>query len=572
MTAIHTSSSRAVQIASSLPPVPTIPGLTFYEPSHSHEQYLVDFYNLLDKISHDELIFEHLMPFFREQGDETLAEVKLSLVNFALENTPRPSDSWKTQFCRLDLVPKASRSGISGLQFRPLADTIDPQSPLSDLFFEDEDVFPEPGFFERHRLMLVSCGIIRELTPEILLDRVQAFAGSQKDMEQVSIRVKLMLNLPLPVDFNLLPASLGELRGLKWLPASSPSFDGFQLMSPADCRASDEKKLVDKVLGIVEANVKPEWKGLLGWDQDIGQTVLTQQLKHSLALGAGGSIDQILTYLRKFGDCQFLKQTPCLLSGRGEYRLAERLLLPGSLLSRYSLSPFLDEVEPSFAKKHSALLTALNVRRDVGHEDILLVQDDLRSIMQSGPLSDEDLDVSVALLEIATYPGNKAKSLSALLIPDTEKKLRPRMDIVHGDRNVAGKVASFNFVHPRLSPDLIRRLDIEKSIARAIRLEIDFVDEDEDEYTPREKLSTTISDTLGRYPIESTFGEFLANANDCGATQISWILDDCATGVYESSTLLDEELKCLQGPALFCFNDGGLQRAHAFSSEPLLTS
>ncbi|KAL8934279.1 MAG: hypothetical protein Q9216_005988 [Gyalolechia sp. 2 TL-2023] len=559
LTAIDPSSSRAMQTVSSLPPVPEIPGLTLYRPSDSHEQHLVNSYNLLEKVSRDELIFEYLLPFFeeqeQEQDDAALAEVKLNLVNFALEHITRPSDSWKARFCRLALVPKASRSG-----FRSLADTIDPTSPLSDLFFEDEDVFPEPGFFERHRVMLVSCGIIREITPEILLERVRTFASSQKDIQYLNIRVQCTLNMSLPADFTttLPPASLGEIRGLKWLPASSLSYDGFRLVSPEDCRASDEKELVDKVLCIVEANVKPEWKRLLGWDQDIGQSILTQQLKYSLTSGACDQINDILTYLKRFGDCQFLKPIPCFLSRHGEYLLPERSVLPGSLLSRYSLSPYLDEVEPSFANRHSTLLTALGIRGDICDEDILMVQDDLRTNTKSGPLSDNDLDVSVALLEIATCLGNTTgtRTLSEMLIPDTEKKLRPRVDIVYGDRNVAGKVASFNFVHPRLSPDLTQRLDIEKSIARAIRLEIDFNDEDEDEYTPREKLSTTISDTLGRYPIESTFSEFLANANDCGATQISWVLDDCAAGAYDSLTLLDEELRCLQGPALFGFNDG----------------
>lgn len=550
------SPSRAIQVISSIPPIPTIPGLTFYRPLGSHEQYLVDFYDLLDKVSYDELIFEHLLPFFKERNDPTLAEVKLGLVNFALENTSHPSDSWKARFCTLDLIPKASCPNICGLHFRPLSDTVDPTSPLSGLFFEDEDVFPEPGFFKRHRLMLVSCGIIRDLTPEVVMKRVQAFAGSQKDIEEVSSKVKRMLDSSLPADFTLPPASLKELRNLKWLPASGSSFDGFRLMLPGECRASDESDLVDNVLGIVKTNVKPEWKELLGWDKDIDQTVLIQQLRHSLVSQASDRIDQILTYLRRFGNCQFLQQIPCLLSRRGEYVLAERLLLPGSLLSRYSLSPYLDEMEPSFAKKHSALLTALNVRQEVGDEDVLLVQDDLRTVAQSGPLSDEDLDVAIALLEITTHSGSDTKVLTSVLIPDTEKRLRARVDVVCGDRNVAGKIASFNFVHPRLSPYLIQRLDIEKSIARAIRLEIDFEDEDEDEYTPREKLSTIISDTLSRYPIESTFGEFLANANDCGATEISWVLDECVGGSYESSTLLDEGLKCLQGPALFVFNDG----------------
>ncbi|KAL8717029.1 MAG: hypothetical protein Q9225_005692 [Loekoesia sp. 1 TL-2023] len=555
MTAIEPS-SRAIQIVSSLPPIPTIPSLTFYEPFDLHEQYLVDFYRLLENISPDELIFEHLMPFFKEQRDPTLAEVKLSLIHFALDNTSRPSDSWKARFCRLDLVPKASTPGISGLQFRSLADTVDPTAPLSDLFFENEDMFPEPGFFERHRDTLISCGIIRELTPEMLLKRAQTFAGSQKDMEEVSIKIKRMLSLPLPAAFPLLPASLEELRSLKWLPASSSSFEGFRLMSPADCRAADEKELVDKALGIVEADLNRNWKQLLGWDQTLKRPILTTQLERSLALGLNDRIDSVLTYLEKFDDCQFLKQVPCTLSRRGEYLLAERLLLPGSLISQFSLSPYLDEVDPSFAKKHTKLLRTLDIRRDISFSDVLRVQDDVLKATQSDPLSEENLNVVIALLEIATNLESEAKDLSKILIPDTERRLRPRMDIVHGDRNIKGRITSFNFVHPRISPDLVQRLDLEKSVSRAIRLDIEFEDEDEDEYVPREKLSTTISDTLGRYPIDSTFGEFLANANDCGATQISWILDDCAKGGYGSSTLLDEELKGLQGPALFVFNNG----------------
>jgi hypothetical protein len=34
------------------------------------------------------------------------------------------------------------------------------------------------------------------------------------------------------------------------------------------------------------------------------------------------------------------------------------------------------------------------------------------------------------------------------------------------------------------------------------------------------------SDTLDRYPVETTFREYLANADDCeGASHISWMLD-----------------------------------------------
>ena len=552
------SSSRAVQIVASLPPIPTIHGFTFYEPSDPDEHYLVKFYGLLETMSSDELIFEHIIPFFKEQTDADLPKVKLSLVNYALDNTLRPSDSWKARFRKLDLVPKASKPGINGLQFRSLADTIDPTSPLFDLFFEDEDVFPEPGFFERHRDILVSCGIIRDLKPETVLDRVRTYSGSHKSMEKVSSKIKRILSLPLPSAFNLPPPLLKELKSLKWLPATSPSFDGCQLMTPGECRHADDKELVDRVLGVLEADMRPEWKVLFGWDKRIERQILTEQLEHSLALGLTDRVDRVLTYLRLFDDCRFLKQTPCVRSRHGEYLVAERLLLPGSILSQYNLIPYLDEVDPLFARKHVDLLRALDVRRRMSFTDVLRIQNDIVRDSRCDPLSDDDLNVVLALLEIATSLDSKEEDLSAMMIPDTEKRLRPRMDIVHGDRNVKGQVASFNFVHPKISPYLISCLDIETSLSRAIRLDIAYEDEEEDEYVPREKLSTTISDTLGRYPIDSTFGEFLANANDCGATQISWILDECSDGMYESSTLLDEELKGHQGPALFVFNDGGL--------------
>lgn len=546
-----------MQIVESLPPMPNVPGLTFYEPSSQHEQYLVDYFDLLEKISSDELIFEHLMPSLEEKADSVAAEVKLDFVNFALETNLRPSANWKARFCSMKLVPKAPLPGVRGLQFRSLTQTIDPTSSLGDVFFEDEDVFLEPKFFERHRDVLIACGIVRELTPQILLEHAQTLASSPKDPERLRVKVKHILSLPISTAFDLPAASLSVIRSLKWLPVSGPWFDGLQLMSPAECRAADEKELVDLVLGVFGGYITNEWKRLLGWDQVIETTVLTQQLNKALAAGLGGHVDRVLTYLSRLEDCSFLKQIPCIHSSRGEYILPERSFLHGGLLSRYPLAPYLDEVEPSFARKHQKLLSALDIRQDMTYDDVLDVQGKLLGNTHSNQLSDVDLGVCLALLEIATHPESKTEDLSALLIPDTESKLRHRTDIVHGDRNVTGEIASFNFVHPKISPYLIRCLDLETSFDRAIRLGIEFEDQEEDEYTPHEKLTTIISDTLGRYPIDSTFGEFLANANDCGATRISWILDECAGGPHKSTTLISRELEVLQGPALFVHNDQG---------------
>lgn len=540
-----------------LPPIPSIPSLAFFDPCDTHETNLLDFFGLLEQMPLLDLFFEYIVLHMEEAKDPVMAEAKLRLVDFVLEKNLRPSDSFKSRFSKFKLVHSAVRSSYDGIRFRLPATTVDPTSRISNLFFDDEDVFPEPGFLKRHHEVLKTCGILRGLTPEILMERVHNFATFPRDKLQLIVKVKHLFGLPFYEHFNLTPTSLTQFRTLKWLPVLCSTSKEYQMVSPEDCRAVDDKELVDLVLCVFESSVTPDWKALLGWNRIIERETLMKQLKKSLAQRSSRRVDKTLAYLSSLGDCSVLRRYPCILSRHGEYLLPERLLLPGSLSTRYPLTPFLDEVEPSFARKHTQLLKELSIRQDMTYDDLLRVQSMVVKSTQSGKLSNENLSVVVSLLEISTRLQGDSKASSLIMIPDTEGKLRSRAEIVCGDRAVAGKAASFSFVNPKISPDLVEHLGLENAYARATRLGIEIEDIDDDEYAPRESLTTTISDTLGRYTIDSTFSEFLANANDCGATQVSWILDDCAHGTHESTALLSEELKDLQGSALFVYNTGG---------------
>lgn len=143
-----------------------------------------------------------------------------------------------------------------------------------------------------------------------------------------------------------------------------------------------------------------------------------------------------------------------------------------------------------------------------------------------------------------------------MLTPDfVNRKLMQLEDLVHGDRSIGAHTNILHFVNTALSTELIERLGIESVSDRIIRDQIEIDDDDDDEYVPSERLTTIIEDTLGRYPILSTFSEFLANAEDCHASEISWILDRCEAGPYVSDLLLNSDMKALQGPALFAHND-----------------
>ena len=289
----------------------------------------------------------------------------------------------------------------------------------------------------------------------------------------------------------------------------------------------------------------------IGWDQSVPKEVLFQQLDLCLKNLDYERVDSLLSNMES-GYITGLRSKPCILGSHGNYFPPDRVFLTGSRLTAHPLAPYLDEVDGGFAKKHANLLVALDVKSEPSIEDIQYVQGALE-VSNEGQLSEKDLSIAIATLEVATLMGYEPSNFS---IPDRMSILRALPDIVYGDPNVNGGIANFNFTHARVSEDLIRRLGVENSFARAIRLEIDFEDEDEDEYAPREKLSNIIKDTLGRYPIETTFNEFLANADDAGATKISWTIDECGTGPYESQSLLTNELATFQGPALMVYNDG----------------
>ena len=288
---------------------------------------------------------------------------------------------------------------------------------------------------------------------------------------------------------------------------------------------------------------------MIGSDQNIPIEILLQQLDFCLAAEDYDKAGKVLCQIEP-DDRSVLALKPCFLGRSGENFSSDNVFLPGSSLRSRPLAPYLDELDANFAKAHDKLVTGPKIRSHPSIQDLQDVQNALDMTVE-GQLSSSSLGIAIATLEIATLLGYPQD----LRIPDATMILRELKDIVHGDPLSTGDIADFNFTHQEISNDLAGRLDVENSLKRAIRLKIDYDSEDENDYTPKEKLKTVISDTLERYPIQSTFNEFLANADDAGATKITWILDECREKSYESSSLLTTELKPFQGPALLVCND-----------------
>ena len=517
-------------------------------------------------VTSKELLTLHLLPWMNTIQSDTeplWANPKAKLIDWIMKGSRQPTKTWLAEVINHPIIPLPLQDGKRG--YRHLTGMVDPSSELAKLYDTKENVFPCPEFFSRHKEALIACGITTQPTWLIFVERARYFSRCEEDIDTLQHRVNWLLKMPVAKEWMKSTSELTDIRKLKWLPGVSLNGEK-ALCAPNESRGVDQSHLVDLIWGTTQVSAKSSWKKILGkhhrfvlpfqsltligWDQSIPTEILLGQLDLCLAAKDYDKASKVL-YQMEPNDYTALALTPCFLGRSGGYFTYDKVFLPGSELQSRPLAPYLDELDAKFAKDHAKLVTGLEVQSQPSIKDLQDVQDALNRTVD-GHLSISDLGIAIATLEIATRLEYDPQDLQ---IPDATMVLRECKDIVHGDALSTGDIAGFNFTHPEISSDLARRLDIESSLRRAIRLKIDFDSDDEDEYVPKERLRTVISDTLERYPIESTFNEFLANADDAGATKITWILDECREKSHESSSLLTPELKPFQGAALFVCNN-----------------
>ena len=533
------------EIPKDLPALPEMDGLAFFNLSDSNERYIVQKLSLIPDASTETLLDRYFLPWLSAELDSSLQEARLRLIDWIFWRSKTPTQAWKVLVSSRPIVPKRFENEVQS--FAILTDLVDPKSPYTQLYYEDEDVFPSQDFFKKHYLAARACGLKNGTeSSTFLLDRARTYAQHTAD-EQLKNKISCLLTVPIQ---QCIPESTVKcLRSLRWFPARSPE-GRMELYAPSQCRGSAQQHLVDNIWGITDFNIPPQWHSLLGWDHDVPQDILLAQLESCIKQH---EITKVKKLLSSFKPSQYsaLVQRSCILGYNGNFMLPNKVYTPGRALVSARMTPYIDRVDAGFASSLSDLLSAIGVREEPSVEDLRAVQAVISPSAQEH-LDKNGLQIAVASLEAACYMGYDPNNLR---IPDTSGVLRDLADVVQGEVVDTGKMDHFNFTHPTISMDLLCRLHVETAYERATRLNLEIEDEDDDEYAPREKLSNIICDTLGRYPVDTTFNEFLANADDAGALQICWTIDKCQKKPFASEALLSTELKPLQGPSLIVYND-----------------
>ena len=183
-------------------------------------------------------------------------------------------------------------------------------------------------------------------------------------------------------------------------------------------------------------------------------------------------------------------------------------------------------------------------------------------IATEDPLSTKDLEVALYIVEqiAILYGKNKDQNLiSDFKAPDQDRIMRTFSELTASSSNAPIYLADRPTLHPRIPESTIKKLGLPTVEDRILASLNDPCFEQD--FSQTQSPKAVIRDTLQRYSVESTFSEYLANAEDCmdqdgkTATRIDWMIDHSTD--YPTEKLISPELEAVQGKALFCYNDGG---------------
>ncbi|KAH9222449.1 hypothetical protein DL95DRAFT_441261 [Leptodontidium sp. 2 PMI_412] len=553
------SCAKSVGLLDDTTRVPTIPGVQFLiaTPPNPQHQILTS-WKLANCLRSVDVIQDHIIPAWKD-GTSGIwsSSCREQISAYILGNFSSLSLETQSTLQTIPFVPvtKMGLDDDSIYRFACGPDLIDPSvAELAQLCFEYEEIVPKECFFRKFRVALIGCGVKTSIDEAVVRHRVQSYASGDYPPTEVKKRAILLLNSSCRWSNSSDSHENSEVRCLPWLPTTDiHGAESFKTSS--QCRGLKDRLLVGSLMPILGATLTEEWQARLGWHSIIPSSVLLPQLTYGISKLDRRVVDAVLSYIDKNNliDCLSveLKSLQCIVVRSDFFVEPSQAFRPARLRSQgcNRLQPYLANVDDSFWREHEKLLIHLGVREEPQPADLMKLQEVLEA---KGELDEHDVGVCIEILKLASsFPRD---SLHGLKILGASGKFYGIGEIYYNDLGGLRSKQDVILTHPDIPVATIKRLKIDNLSARRLKGILEIDDDDDDEFDQQENAITRISDTLERYPIETTFREYLANADDTdGASKISWVLDDRR---HPTRTLITPQMKELQGPSLLSFNDG----------------
>ncbi|PAA51019.1 hypothetical protein BOX15_Mlig007813g2 [Macrostomum lignano] len=457
---------------------------------------------------------------------------------------------------------------------------LDTSCQAARLFEMNVSVFPHKDMQTPDRLRaLRSVGLRADLSWAELLSRAQSVAALSEP--QRTERTVLLLSYLDSFRSRFSNQPISQLRNVAFLPALKKANDSClvwradqypktQLFQPcqlfdASCKdlvSASQLILDETVLRDVASSRRQDLLAQIGVlnGRHVAKEVAWQQL---VALTRAGNEETLRVsrcvyrhlsaqissgYLNANSVLSMVKQTPNIIwSPKGFIRSAQVSLSR----SDAGFEPFLHVLPSELSGiQCDSFFKAAGVNQKFTALHYAGVLELISQRYSSAPLTLGDLDLSLKILDQIGRQ-DEALATESLLAPDHSRILRPCTQLCFNNLPWMKSVQLPNetfFCHENISFGLCQKLGIpsqrESMLAQAMQPL---------PFGQHEDLTTRLQNIISGYPLGiELFKELIQNADDAGASKISFIIDRRHHGTEK---VLSDRWKELQGPALLVYND-----------------
>ncbi|CAG8504108.1 1313_t:CDS:10, partial [Gigaspora margarita] len=555
----------------------------FLDTTSEEARYLLEDIIKIQRLQQDEYWINYVIKYLESNYDKDIVVEKL------FERLPglvSLNSSLREKLSNIPIVPCVTLRMAQGKQnlgtikrSKPI-NLYDPFEPkITQLFFDDEQVFPAEKFLKLYSHLLKVLGMKTSLSPVDIIERIKTYIKHQKIGKNNDDLYDKSRNLfkYIDVNWNSLEDKNAEffsfIKSSKWIPTIN-QFGDKSFSSSNECRDKKDEHLVSLKLSILDYRIKSQFRKHLEWNKYPPVNIVLEQMKLCSTLPKENNQQQkICEAIYKYIDetishddersKQVVKEIKDGLKNeewifcKSKFYAAKNVvfILPTNLLNKLPIIQLPDDYRNNFKEvfKH------MGVRETVDVNDFIKIIREIAHEANNKALNDENLSKTIAILDQIGKEFNKSNKkktdyLKNLLIPSTDAILFSFEEIKYD--NMAGlnndEKENYKLSHPKISIALAKDLGIQMLSEAFIKgSDIDF-----EIYEQFEPLTTRINKIISNCSLDSLFREFLQNADDAGAHRYSIYIDERTwCNETDQSTLLSKEMCNWQGPAIWIYND-----------------
>ncbi|CAG8487444.1 18192_t:CDS:10 [Cetraspora pellucida] len=502
------------------------------------------------------------------------------VVEKLFERLPRlffSDHSLESELGNIPIVPCATirvdrEQNLDPIKYRRPIDLYDPSIPkITQLFFDDEQIFPTEKFWDLYQYPLKILGIKTSFSPVDIVERINTYIKRQETIKPNDVVYDKSRNLLIYIDenWNSLKDKNNEFLSIikysKWIPTIDKSGNK-SFSSSSECRDKKDEHLVSLILSILDYRVESQLREHLEWNRRLPVDIVLEQMKicskkilninqpkipntPKICEAIYKYINESLSHddekskqeIKKINnELKNIKWIFC----KGNFYATENVVfnLSTNLVGMIPIIQLPDDYRNNFSK----VFKQMGVREKAEIYYLINLINNIAHEAKNKALNDENLVKTIAILyqigkECNKSNKKKSDDLKGLLIPSTDAILFSPEEINFDD--MAGlnndEKVNYKFSHPEISLALARELGIQMLSETFIKgSDIDF-----ENYGQSEPLTT----------------KFLQNADDAGAHKFSIYIDERPWHKKpDQSTLLSKEMSIWQGPAIWIYNDAKL--------------